>query len=236
MNFGNTHNPPAIIILKRKNCGGLEMLQAAGILLAYFVSFALLKWLPAAFIRGVSDIKGGFDVGNKVYNAMNCAVVIVLAALLIGLWAAPAWPAEVPAPWSGAVVRWIDGDTVIVTRPGHKDARVRLAWVDCPELAQPFGADALRRARELAPDGSRVFIWPMGMGHYGRALASVYTPGLVMINYQLAADGLAWVRCRRACPNARELADLARELGWGLWGQLAPEAPWDWRKRMKGGR
>ena len=96
---------------------------------------------------------------------MKFASIIVLAALLLpcACWA-----------WSGQVVDVHDGDSLRVRRADTGEVvRVRIYGVDCPELAQPYGADA----RELTAGlvlGQRVEVVPTGQRpSYGREFAVI---------------------------------------------------------------
>ena len=60
------------------------------------------------------------------------------------------------------VIRWIDGDTVVVAADVWPDivayAHIRLPGYDAPETGKPGAARAKERALELAPVGSTVVI------------------------------------------------------------------------------
>jgi micrococcal nuclease len=98
-------------------------------------------------------------------------------ALPVGLPAAPAAGAE-----SAAVVRVVDGDTLVVDR-GHGDERVRLVGIDTPETAtapvECFGPEASGYLTGLLA-GATVSLEPdPGQGdtdRYGRLLRYVWMP------------------------------------------------------------
>jgi micrococcal nuclease len=65
--------------------------------------------------------------------------------------------------YNARVVRWIDGDTVVMDVDlgfftWLKDQHFRLASVGCPELNTPEGQAAAARARELAPAGTLLIV------------------------------------------------------------------------------
>lgn len=66
------------------------------------------------------------------------------------LLVASAWCAAAAAETlTGKVVGIADGDTVTVLVDGHKQVKVRLHGVDCPERGQPFGNRAKQFTSEM---------------------------------------------------------------------------------------
>lgn len=57
----------------------------------------------------------------------------------------------------GEVARVVDGDTVDLLHDGVRD-RIRFYGVDCPEIGQPYGAEAAALIRRLSPVGQRVTV------------------------------------------------------------------------------
>lgn len=182
---------------------------------------------------------------------------LVLAAAVLVLAAAAGWifgvgvpaarpPAAAPmaaAPpagisvtvWTGKVVAITDGDTVKVLRDGRPVA-VRLAGIDAPERAQPWGDRARQFTGDLAA-GQVVRVVDRGPDRYGRTLGEVVLPDGRSLNRELIAAGLAWVY--RSTPSTRFDTDFAaieqaaRAARRGLWSDPEPIPPWDWRKRPR---
>ena len=136
---------------------------------------------------------------------MKFASIIVLAALLLpcACWA-----------WSGQVVDVHDGDSLRVRRADTGEiVRVRIYGVDCPELAQPYGADA----RELTA-------------------GIVLLEKLTVLQDALVTAGLAWVDGRYCkadvCDTWRTHQNDARTAlpPRGLWNESDPVPPWKWRR------
>ncbi|MDF1527452.1 MAG: thermonuclease family protein, partial [bacterium] len=66
---------------------------------------------------------------------------------------------------------------------------------------------------------------------YNGTWAMVYTPGGNSLDRELLEEGLAWWYHKYS--NDLSLGDLetrARLKRRGLWGQMAPTAPWDFRR------
>lgn len=135
--------------------------------------------------------------------------------------------------FTGQVVGLSDGDTVEVLREG-KSVRVRLYGVDTPERKQPFGS----RARQFSSDlvfRQTVTITIRDTDQYGRLVGDVRIPDGRSLNEELVRSGLAWWY-RTYAPNETQLAQLeaqARAEQRGLWADLEPIPPWQWRKQRR---
>lgn len=128
----------------------------------------------------------------------------------------------------GHVIAVHDGDTISV-RTAKATLRVRLADIDCPEMAQPHGAQAKDFTAKLV-FGEDVSIETRGLDQYNRVIARV-TVGGRDVNEALVRAGLAWVYSRGAPDRALSEAERdARSRRTGLWADPSPVAPWTWRR------
>jgi micrococcal nuclease len=143
-------------------------------------------------------------------------------------------PAGVPADGDDtAVVRVIDGDTIVVTG----GTRIRLIGIDTPETVDPssplecFGPEASRYATEMLPIGARIrLVYDVErLDHFGRTLAYVYKlDDGVFVNLALARDGYA-VQATFP-PNVAHAEEFraavgeARDADLGLWGACQSSA------------
>ena len=171
-----------------------------------------------------------------------------VAAVL--LHAGPAASAEAHS-LVASVVGIADGDTITVLDSNRLQHRVRLAGIDAPEKAQPFG----ERSRQRLGDRVRGKIvrleWSKG-DKYGRWVAKVLLdppPGCepscaapADVNLEQIRTGLAWhykeyereqVRAEREAYAEAEQA--ARTAKVGLWADPHPVAPWEWRHGPQAG-
>ena len=143
-----------------------------------------------------------------------------------------------PAPWSGRVVKVVDGDTIVVLREG-RGQKIRLYGVDTPESGQAFGRVAKRFAsRRAAQRTAR--IEPVATDRYGRVVALVHL-GDDLLNEALVGAGLAWVYeryCKRRplCGRWKSMQGKARRAKRGLWADANPTPPWDWRLEERSSR
>lgn len=135
--------------------------------------------------------------------------------------------------FTGKVISVKDGDTFEVLYDGESE-RVRLAEIDCPEKAQPYGNTAKRYASDLCY-GEIVTVKSGGKrDRYGRVVGTVITQDGVNVNEQLIKAGLAWHY--KDYSNNKMLGILeeqAREEKVGLWSDKNPTAPWQYRKKKR---
>lgn len=145
----------------------------------------------------------------------------------------------------GTVVGVTDGDTVTVLDAEKVQHKIRIAGIDAPEKAQPFGQ------RSKASMSSLVFGKPVEVvagkrDRYGRTVGKVLVadPGCqpspcaktLDAGHALITMGLAWwyrkyAREQSASDaNLYELAESeAQAHRVGLWADAHPTPPWDWR-------
>jgi endonuclease YncB( thermonuclease family) len=121
---------------------------------------------------------------------------------------------------------------------GVAQQRVRLAFVDAPERGQAFGQRAKQAMSELV-FGKDVKLRPHTIDRYGRLVARVIVDNQDA-GLELLKQGLCWVYERylpEASPGIRasyqQAQAAAREQKFGLWSDLLPVPPWDWRKSEK---
>lgn len=135
-----------------------------------------------------------------------------------------------PNQITGTVTSVHDGDTLTIS-----NTTVRLASIDAPELAQPYGTEA-RAALAARVLGQTVTVTYADADRYGRVVGSVFTPACDLVNLQQVQEGAAWVyeayRCevsaadRDAYARAQEEAQNAKR---GLWAADEAQAPWNFR-------
>jgi micrococcal nuclease len=138
-----------------------------------------------------------------------------------------------PVSISGKVIAVIDGDTIDVLYEG-KPLRIRFAHIDCPEIrkGQPFG----RSAKQFISD--RCFGLSVSVENHNntfdrnrRLIAEVIAPGGINLNEELVKAGLAW-HFKKYSHDKKyaALEESARKQGVGLWSEMQPTPPWEWRE------
>src|SRR5690606_665034 len=92
---------------------------------------------------------------------------------------------------TGKVVAIADGDTLTLLTPAREQVKIRLAEIDTPERAQPYGTRARQALSDLA-FGKQATVETSEKDRYGRVIGRIYVDG-VDVNKELVSRGAAWV-------------------------------------------
>lgn len=132
------------------------------------------------------------------------------------------------AEFAAKVIAVLDGDTVLVQR--KKGAmKIRLAEIDAPEKAQPFGETSKRSLSDMVR-GKQVNVTSQAVDQYGRMVAHISVNGLD-VNAEQIRRGMAWEYSHFHSNRALiALQEEARQEPRGLWALSNPTPPWEWRK------
>lgn len=152
-------------------------------------------------------------------------------ALGLGL-AASAWA---DGALRGQVIRVAGGDVITLVDAQHREHRLRLAFVDAPEIGQPFGDEA-QSALAAMVLGREVTANLRGEGEDGTALAEVIEPQGHLVNVELVKRGLAWhdyfgVQIKQERDQYQAAMAGAQRARLGLWALDRFEPPRDYRAR-----
>lgn len=126
-------------------------------------------------------------------------------------------------------------DTLINGAKLHKDGTisVRLRGVDAPEKDQAYGMEAKESLKELI-GRKTVKLDIKDIDRYGRVVAYVFVNG-VNVNLEQVKRGYAWAYTeyldRPYASEFYEAEKQARKQRFGLWKELNPTPPWEWRKK-----
>ena len=157
--------------------------------------------------------------------------LIVAALLFIS-------PAVFAAKLTGRVVHVADGDTVTVLDTSNMQHKIRVAGIDAPERRQPYGQISRKHLSVLVGGKSVIIEWHK-RDRYGRVVGKILLDGRDVGLEQIRA-GLAWHYKRyerEQSPEDRRSyaeAELAAKSGRiGLWRELDPMPPWQFRRISK---
>lgn len=152
-----------------------------------------------------------------------------IAMALIGWALLLAQPAC--ADFAGTVVKIADGDTITVLRDSEQ-IKIRLACIDAPEKAQPYG-NAARQSMSEMLFGKEVRVVEQGRDKYGRTIGRVYQDD-VDVSAEQIKQGMAWVYRKYTKEAALyQFEDEAKQQRLGLWADAEPTPPWAWRKMAR---
>ncbi len=130
--------------------------------------------------------------------------------------------------FSAKVIAVMDGDTVLVLRDNMR-IKVRLAEIDAPEIAQPFGEKSKQSLAELVLN-KQVHVDSQAVDVYGRLVALIKVSEL-NVNHEQVQRGMAWESSRSNKGKALlALQNDAKKAKRGLWAQTDPMPPREWRK------
>lgn len=137
---------------------------------------------------------------------------------------------------TGRVVGVSDGDTVTVLDQGQTQHKIRLAGIDAPEKAQPYGQKSKESLSDLVYRKAVVVEFEK-VDRYGRKVGKILL-GHKDINLEQVRRGLAWhykAYEQEQPPEDRASYDEAergaRGMKAGLWSDARPIPPWEYRRR-----
>lgn len=132
-----------------------------------------------------------------------------------------------------AVVKIVDGDTFIGLTKGRKKVYYRLQGVDAPEKNQPFSEKSKKKLKKLI-GGKLIGIKVQENSENGRSMVRAYTPKGKDISAEMLKSGLAWhLKNYDNSVIYSQLENEARKIRKGLWSEVNPISPWDFRKTSK---
>lgn len=140
--------------------------------------------------------------------------------------------------FTGVVVGVSDGDTLTILDDDKLRHKIRLAGIDAPEKAQPFGQASKQSLSDLV-FGKLVTVDSGKTDRYGREIGKVFVDGFD-VNLEQIKRGLAWhyktyqreqhVDDRQSYASAEQVASDGH---FGLWQDTTPVAPWVFRHPVK---
>lgn len=121
-----------------------------------------------------------------------------------------------------------EGDRLTIHHQGRKDM-VYLRDADCPDLKQPYGKQA-KHATAAYIANREVVVRDLKRDRQGRMTADILLPDGRQIAHELVKEGLAWVQSGGSDDQAlKDMEELARAGGMGLWAEPNPVPPWKWK-------
>lgn len=132
------------------------------------------------------------------------------------------------------VVGISDGDTLTAFCE-QKQVKIRLAEIDAPEKAQPFGQQSKQSLSSLCYR-KQAEIRIQSIDRYGRSVARVVCDG-VDASAEQVAQGMAWVYDKYVIDaSLYEVQNKAWNAKRGLWSDSTPIKPWEWRSERRHSR
>lgn len=180
-------------------------------------------------MRKTSPPTGLFNITDAI---AEIARLLVSCLLLLAL--TPAWA---DAKLRGRVVSVAGGDTLTLIDAQHREHKLRLAYIDAPELGQTFGDEAQSALAAMVLN-KEVDALPQGKAADGTMRVEVIDPSGNNVGLTLLRHGLAWHDYFERQPAAereqyRAASQEAQRDRRGMWALDRLEAPRDYRARRE---
>jgi micrococcal nuclease len=134
--------------------------------------------------------------------------------------------------FQGRVVGITEGDTLRVLHAGRAQV-IRLHGIYAPEKGQAFGERAKQFTSSLA-FGRTVVVRVRGRDRYWRTTGDVVLPDGHNLNEVLVRAGYAWWFRRYSADDRLATLEAQARSGYrGLWADLDPVPPWEWRRSQQ---
>jgi endonuclease YncB( thermonuclease family) len=170
-------------------------------------------------------------MGREGLSKLSLTVRVLIGILLTLFAAAPAGAFQ--DTFRARVTRVTDGNTIEALKDGHQLVTVRLYGVDAPERNQDFGLKATQLTSSLL-FGRDIEVVQIGPPDRSGVVSGIVGVNGVAVNARLVVLGLAWVnpeQCTRMeCREWGKLQEKAMKSEKGLWSQVFPIPPWEFRK------
>jgi len=161
--------------------------------------------------------------------------IVVLLGQRYGWFDSAKQTAQVNQPGLYRVIRFDDGDTIVVDMNGAKET-IRFIGVDTPETHDPrkavqcFGQAASNFTKTfISTNNVRLEADPLNTNRdrYNRLLRYVYLPNGTLVNAEIIKQGYGFAYLSFPFTKAEEFRQYqtaAREQGKGLWSNCQPSA------------
>lgn len=134
----------------------------------------------------------------------------------------------------GLIIGVHDADTVTLLTTANETMKVRLAYIDAPELGQSFGKECKKRLSDLAMRKQATVTILKPHDRYGRVVGEVHV-GSKDASTEMVSIGCAWVYRQYAPADSPliKVEEEAAEAHRTLWSVPKEEItpPWIYRKR-----
>lgn len=138
----------------------------------------------------------------------------------------------------GRVVSIADGDTVTVLDASNTQWKIRLMGIDAPEKKMPFGQRSKANLSDMVFN-KQVTVDYSKKDRYGRTVGKILV-NRIDANLEQVKAGMAWhykqyqkeqsLDDRMSYADAEDRSKAGRK---GLWVDVEPTPPWDWRKEQR---
>ena len=144
------------------------------------------------------------------------------------LWCLSFFTFGSPYKLSGTVIEVLDGDTIKLK--SDQIYKIRLAFIDAPELSQKHGVVS-KNSLSMLTLNKKVIADCTENDQYGRDVCIVKVDS-ISVNETQISRGLAWAYRQYLPKNSNYIAleETAKKNKLRIWGDANPTPPWVFRK------
>lgn len=129
------------------------------------------------------------------------------------------------------VVGVSDGDTFTGLNRDNLQLKIRVYGIDAPEKKQDFGNKSKEYLSSLI-FGQEITVDVQSQDGFGRFVSHVYTTDGKDVSLLMLQAGMGWhYKQYDQTPSYSEAEASAKKKKIGLWQDMIPIAPWDYRKK-----
>lgn len=139
--------------------------------------------------------------------------------------------------YNGKIIKIHDGDTMHIIDSDGRKHKIRMAYIDAPEINQAYGTQSRDNLIDAALN-KKAKVRVFESDRYHREVAQV-SVGTIDLNLMQIRDGAAWhygsyakkQQSKTAYTDYSAAQKQAKEKRKGLWKKDNPQAPWQFRRQ-----
>ena len=139
--------------------------------------------------------------------------------------------------YNGKIIKIHDGDTMHIIDSDGRKHKIRMAYIDAPEINQAYGMQSRDNLIDAALN-KKAKVRVFEADRYQREVAQV-SVGTIDLNLMQIRDGAAWhyesyakkQQSKTAYTDYSAAQKQAKEKRKGLWKKDNPQAPWQFRRQ-----
>ena len=214
----------------------------------------MLKWLPVFLSvlsalgyssRDTELVQSGVQIVSDITDSRHFGLEAV-GALLTDTIRPKSSENEVdktgihkkaPYTYHGKIIKIHDGDTMHIIDSDGRKHKIRMAYIDAPEINQAYGTQSRDNLIDAALN-KKAKVRVFESDRYQREVAQV-SVGTIDLNLMQIRDGAAWhyesyakkQQSKTAYTDYSAAQKQAKEKRKGLWKKDNPQAPWQFRRQ-----
>jgi len=130
------------------------------------------------------------------------------------------------------IIRVVDGDTFWAKMENGELGKIRLAYIDAPELSQSYGIYAQYVLDSLIRNKTLLY-YHITIDTFHRRVGVCYLPSLdITVNEFMVNRGMAWAYKYYSPIELQKKMNIAKSKRIGLWRDFMPVSPYVFRHKL----